>query len=74
MTSPMDVDASAMGASQDAFMVAERAVGRAANDLRAEFGVQLNEIKGSIAGAQNESHITPRFTEAFKRSAPHEKA
>ena len=53
MTSPMDVDAtSAMGASQDAFMVAERAVGQAAADIRAEFGIQLNDIRGSIVGSK----------------------
>ena len=30
------------------FMVAERAVGQAAQDLRSEFGLQMSEIRGSI--------------------------
>ena len=36
--------------SAEIFMVAERAVGQAANDLRGEFGVKLHEITGNIAG------------------------
>ena len=35
-------------------MVAERAVGQAANDLRAEFGLKFQEITGIITGVKNE--------------------
>ena len=44
----MQVDAGAsMMTSAEVFMVAERAVGLAVGDLRAEIGVQLNEVKNN---------------------------
>ena len=38
----------------EVYMVAERAVGQAANDLRAEFGLKFQEITGIITGVKNE--------------------
>ena len=39
-------------AQAEIFMVAERAVGQAANDLRAEFGLKFQEITGIITGVK----------------------
>ena len=38
----------------EVLIVAERAVGQAANDLRAEFGLMIDDVKGIITGVQNE--------------------
>ena len=38
----------------DALMVAERTVGQAPSDLRADFGMQQEEIKGNITGSKTE--------------------
>ena len=40
--------------SAEIYMVAERAVGQAANDLRAEFGLKFQEVMGIIPGVKNE--------------------
>ena len=45
MVTPMDVDSMSVSTPAGVFMVAERAVGLAVGDLRAEIGVQLNEVK-----------------------------
>ena len=41
-------------APSDILMVAERAVCQAANELRADMGIQRSEIMGEITGVKNE--------------------
>ena len=43
----MDIDSMTVNTPQGVFMVAERAVGLAVGDLRAELGAQLNEVKNN---------------------------
>ena len=69
MASPMDVTT-----HQEIFMVAERAVGQAAVDLRAEFGMKFQEITGIIAGVKGEldgelSSLRDEITNAFNNQA-----
>ena len=57
--------------SAEVYMVAERAVGQAANDLRAEFGLMVDEVKGLITGVRGELHgeldsLRQSVAEAFK--------
>ena len=59
--------------STEAFMVAERAVGQAADDLRAEFGLKFQEVMGVINGVKNEldgelSSFRDDVSNAFKES------
>ena len=68
MASPMDVST-----HQEIFMVAERAVGQAANDLRAEFGLKFQEITGIITGVKGEldgeiSSLRDDIRKAFKEN------
>ena len=50
-STPMDMSANA---SQDIFMVAERAVGLAVGNLRAELGAQIVEMKNGFDGMSGE--------------------
>ena len=57
----------------EVFMVAERAVGQAANDLRAEFGLMVDEMRGLITGVQGElqgemNSLRDSVSEAFKQN------
>ena len=59
--------------SAEVYMVAERTVGQAANDLRAEFGLKIDEVKGLINGATGElqgelDSLRQSVTEAFKEN------
>ena len=59
--------------SAEVYMVAERAVGQAANDLRAEFGLMVDEVRGLITGVRGEfqgelDSLRQSVTEAFKEN------
>ena len=69
MTSPMD-----QTTHEEIFMVAERAVGQAASNLRLEFGAKFQEITGILAGVKSEidgelTSLREEITNAFNNQS-----